>query len=106
MFSGRAPARGRLQARRMRFVRGLRLNMANHPKKAKDPTEVALSAIQEALNISDGSMPEGERGLVHNDRGSAHNDLTTGPISTSPYDEGAFDVRAGAGRQAFEPGEE
>src|SRR3954464_3580629 len=80
--------------------------MANHPKKAKDPTEVALSAIQEALNISDGSMPEGERGLVHNDRGSAHNDLTTGPISTSPYDEGAFDLRAGAGRQAFEPGEE
>src|ERR1700712_258120 len=33
--------------------RGLRLNMANNPKKVKDPTEVALSAIQEALNISD-----------------------------------------------------
>src|SRR3954464_6702361 len=80
--------------------------MANHPKKAKDPTEVALSAIQEALNISDGSMPEGERGLVHNDRGSAHNDLTTGPISTSPYDEGTFDLRGGADRQAFEPAEE
>ena len=29
--------------------------MANTPKKVKDPTEVALSAIQEALNISDGS---------------------------------------------------
>ena len=27
--------------------------MANTPKKAKDPTEVALSAIQEALNISE-----------------------------------------------------
>jgi len=27
--------------------------MANTPKKVKDPTEVALSAIQEALNISD-----------------------------------------------------
>ena len=25
--------------------------MANTPKKVKDPTEVALSAIQEALNI-------------------------------------------------------
>ncbi len=25
--------------------------MANNPKKVKDPTEVALSAIQEALNI-------------------------------------------------------
>ena len=27
--------------------------MANNPKKVKDPTEVALSAIQEALNIGD-----------------------------------------------------
>ncbi len=27
--------------------------MANNPKKVKDPTEVALSAIQEALNIND-----------------------------------------------------
>ena len=35
--------------------RGLGLNMANNPKKVKDPTEVALSAIQEALNISDDS---------------------------------------------------
>jgi len=26
--------------------------MANTPKKVKDPTEVALSAIQEALNIT------------------------------------------------------
>src|SRR5215470_2009848 len=33
--------------------RGLRRTMANNPKKAKDPTEVALSAIQEALNISE-----------------------------------------------------
>src|SRR5262245_37632743 len=29
--------------------------MANNPKKVKDPTEVALSAIQEALNINDTS---------------------------------------------------
>ena len=27
--------------------------MANHPKKMADPTEAALSAIQEALNIHD-----------------------------------------------------
>ena len=27
--------------------------MANSPKKAQDPTEVALSAIQEALNMSE-----------------------------------------------------
>ena len=38
--------------------------MANNPKKVKDPTEVALSAIQEALNISDTdrrSQPEFDR---------------------------------------------
>ncbi len=29
--------------------------MANNPKKVKDPTEVALSAIQEALNIGETS---------------------------------------------------
>src|SRR5438874_5745128 len=28
-------------------------DMANNPRKVKDPTEVALSAIQEALNIAD-----------------------------------------------------
>ena len=31
--------------------------MANNPKKVKDPTEVALSAIQEALNIGDTRPP-------------------------------------------------
>ena len=31
--------------------------MANNPKKVKDPTEVALSAIQEALNIADAPRP-------------------------------------------------
>ncbi|MVZ42965.1 hypothetical protein, partial [Escherichia coli] len=35
--------------------------MANTPKKVKDPTEVALSAIQEALNISDGAPIEPSR---------------------------------------------
>src|SRR6476646_967975 len=54
MFSGCAPCCGD-DCRRAGcvFVRGLRLTMANNPKKAKDPTEVALSAIQEALNISE-----------------------------------------------------
>lgn len=33
--------------------------MANNPKKIKDPTEVALSAIQEALNIPD-APPAGD----------------------------------------------
>src|SRR6478609_9739707 len=72
--------------------RGLRLKMANNPKKVKDPTEVALSAIQEALNISDPSPAE-------NDRASIHNDMITAGERT-------FDNRPGADRQAFEPLEE
>ena len=41
-------------------------NMANTPKKVKDPTEVALSAIQEALNISDTTV-DSSRNNVGND---------------------------------------
>ena len=37
--------------------------MANTPKKVKDPTEVALSAIQEALNISDVSAERQRAGF-------------------------------------------
>ena len=37
--------------------------MANNPKKVKDPTEVALSAIQEALNISDVNADTSRSGL-------------------------------------------
>ena len=33
--------------------------MANYPKKMKDPTEVALSAIQDALSIRD-NPPESD----------------------------------------------
>jgi hypothetical protein len=72
--------------------------MANHPKKVKDPTEVALSAIQEALNISDASAPaENARGSVHNDLSSANS------LSTTSYDDSTFDTRPGGGRPAFEP---
>ena len=39
--------------------------MANNPKKVKDPTEVALSAIQEALNISDGAAADSARSSGH-----------------------------------------
>src|ERR1700754_4707824 len=56
-----------------------RLNMANTPKKVKDPTEDALSAIQEALNISDGSAPD--------TRGSAHADTAPGVTAGPSYDE-------------------
>ena len=43
--------------------------MANNPKKVKDPTEVALSAIQEALNISDPSNTDNDsdRDAIRND---------------------------------------
>ena len=41
--------------------------MANNPKKVKDPTEVALSAIQEALNISDAPAADNARGSAHGD---------------------------------------
>ena len=37
--------------------------MANNPKKVKDPTEVALSAIQEALNISDVNADAGRNSI-------------------------------------------
>ena len=74
--------------------------MANNPKKVKDPTEVALSAIQEALNISD-TPPAGR------DEASVHADAV--PSVPPPFSEGAFDVRPGSERQdrpAFEPAAE
>src|SRR5215212_1041380 len=74
--------------------------MANHPKKVKDPTEVALSAIQEALNVSDASAAEGDRGSVHSDMTPRNS------ISTSAYDQGAFDARTGSDRHAFLTAEE
>jgi hypothetical protein len=72
--------------------------MANNPKKVKDPTEVALSAIQEALNIGETSGADDGRSSVRGD--------TAGSPSTSPYSEGTFDVRPNADRPVFEPIEE
>src|ERR1700692_707183 len=74
--------------------------MANNPKKVKDPTEVALSAIQEALNISDVSAAD-------NNRSSVRSDVTpTNSSSTSGYDEAAFATRPSPDRPVFEPIEE
>ena len=73
--------------------------MANNPKKVKDPTEVALSAIQEALNISDVA--------AENSRGSARGDVAPGNgVSPPNYNEGVFDTRPSADRPMFEPIEE
>ena len=59
--------------------------MANTPKKVKDPTEVALSAIQEALNI-DGSASD--------IRGSARSHAAPEMSATPPsFDEPSFDAR-------------
>ena len=49
--------------------------MANTPKKVKDPTEVALSAIQEALNISDTT--------VDTNRNSMGNEMEPPTISST-----------------------
>ena len=68
--------------------------MANNPKKVKDPTEVALSAIQEALNISESS--DSNRGAVRNDAAPAS------PSASPSFDEPSFDTRPGAERAAFE----
>src|SRR5882724_10242551 len=89
----------------LRVTRGLRLNMANNPKKVKDPTEVALSAIQEALNISDGAAADSARSSVHSD-GAPTNASSTSSASTPAYNESAFDTRPSEDRSVFEPIEE
>src|SRR6476661_7989618 len=73
--------------------------MANNPKKVKDPTEVALSAIQEALNISDGPGADDPRSTVRSD-------VAANMPSTPAFNDGAFDKRPSADRPAFEAIEE
>ncbi|MFO1120676.1 MAG: hypothetical protein U1E38_11510, partial [Rhodospirillales bacterium] len=80
--------------------------MANNPKKAKDPTEVALSAIQEALNISE---PHPEPG--RNNAPPVDLDMPPPPPvmpSAAPsYEPPPFEPRAGAAdRPMFDPIEE
>ncbi|MDB5633965.1 MAG: hypothetical protein JWR49_2820, partial [Tardiphaga sp.] len=66
--------------------------MANNTKKAKDPTEVALSAIQEALNISDAPPVERDQPTIRHDNAP----------SSVAYDENSFDTRINAERPTFE----
>src|SRR5437870_5058129 len=74
--------------------------MANNPKKAKDPTEVALSAIQEALNISDTT--------VDPNRNSIGGEISSPTMPSTPpsYSETAFGTRGGAERPVFDSIEE
>ena len=70
--------------------------MANNPKKVKDPTEVALSAIQEAINISDTS--------VDPNRNSIGGELAppSMPSAAPSYSEAPFDTRGSAERPVFD----
>ncbi|MEN3347437.1 MAG: hypothetical protein V7632_1072, partial [Bradyrhizobium sp.] len=70
--------------------------MANTPKKVKDPTEVALSAIQEALNISEQSAEN--RNAVN--ESAAPPSL---PPETSDFSTSQFEARPNAERPVFEP---
>lgn len=74
--------------------------MANNPKKVKDPTEVALSAIQEALNISDVPV-DTSRSAVRSDAAPAEQ-----PPATPGFDDASFDFRPTTERPTFEPVEE
>jgi hypothetical protein len=73
--------------------------MANNPKKVKDPTEVALSAIQEALNISDAASDTRSS--------SAHDEMAPAISPAAPaYGEAPFETRPGAERPIFDTIEE
>src|SRR6202161_3285998 len=91
----------RKTVRSRKVHRGLRLNMANNPKKVKDPTEVALSAIQEALNISDAPAADHARGSANGDdtpRSSSSQDYNE---SVFNFNEGPFDTRPSTDRPSF-----
>src|SRR3984893_10190515 len=69
--------------------------MANYPKKMTDPTEAALSAIQEALNIRDdeeqaASQPEGT-GDLFADPGETRRQAA--PTPSDPFDSDAIGTR-------------
>src|SRR5262249_15251666 len=82
----------------MRLVKRARIHMANNPKKVKDPTEVALSAIQEALNISD-TTGDASRNAVRDDV------APPGPPAAT-FDEPTFEAHPGADLPVFQPIEE
>src|SRR5262252_2207816 len=73
--------------------------MANTPKKIKDPTEAALSAIQDALSARDAAA-EAQAGISPTPAVSAAEDLQWSGISSAPAadeqqrEEQAFSRRA------------
>src|ERR1700742_4720410 len=94
------------------YSKRARTNMANNPKKVKDPTEVALSAIQEALNIGDSANNDSDN---DRDRDSMRSESARSeappPIAPPPvYNEPSFEVReprqSAPERPVFDPIEE
>src|ERR1700754_2397031 len=77
--------------------------MANNPKKVKDPTEVALSAIQEALNIGENSA---EPDLDVTGTSSGDGAPPVIPSAATPFPEAPFETRPSSERWVFEPIEE
>jgi len=76
--------------------------MANTPKKVKDPTEVALSAIQEALNISDTAADTSRTSAVRTE-----NAPPVPPPTPPVFDAPTFEARpAESARPVFDPIEE
>src|SRR5690242_12365732 len=76
--------------------------MANTPKKVKDPTEVALSAIQEALNISDATA---DTSRTQSPR--AETDADVLPPESMDFGQPSFDDRpVGNNRPVFDTIEE
>src|SRR6201995_5946113 len=74
----------------MRKSKRAQADMANNPKKVKDPTEVALSAIQEALNINDTAADGGRAG--------SRNETASTPSSEPPpFGEPSFESRLNSG---------
>jgi hypothetical protein len=83
--------------------------MANYPKKMKDPTEAALSAIQEALNLQQdeeqaASQPEGMADLLSGPAQGPGQGRAPGapvaPASNEPFDPDAVGSRDLAGPAA------
>src|SRR3954449_2898486 len=69
--------------------------MANTPKKVKDPTEDALSAIQEALNISDTAADTSRNASMRSETSPP-----VAPPAPPMFDEPSFDARPAASERS------
>ena len=58
--------------------------MANNPKKIVDPTEAALSAIQEALKVRDDDDLPDHRTESISEHAAAHEDWNDSPAVAAP----------------------